>query len=64
MIQSGQMVSNASGKKRVVIVAMNGHMLLDFAGPADVFNSANKILASTNDMEGYEILVVSPTADK
>jgi transcriptional regulator GlxA family with amidase domain len=64
MIQNDQMVINAAGKKLVVIVAMNGHMLLDFAGPADVFNSTNKLLESTNDMEGYEILVVSPTADK
>lgn len=50
-------------KKRVVIVAMTGHMLLDFAGPADVFNSASKILELKGG-EGYEVLVVSPNADK
>lgn len=64
MIQNDQTVGNVEGKKKVVIVAMNGHMLLDFAGPADVFNSTNKILETSKNIAGYDILVVSPTADK
>jgi transcriptional regulator GlxA family with amidase domain len=64
MIQNDRTSSNPAGKKQVVIVAMNGHMLLDFAGPADVFNSTNNVLESSNTLGGYEILVVSPTADK
>lgn len=63
MVQKDVIGTNPESKK-IVIVAMNGHMLLDFAGPADVFNSTNKILESSNNKAGYEILVVSPTADK
>jgi predicted alternative tryptophan synthase beta-subunit len=36
MNQEDLSVSNVQTKKQVVIVAMTGHMLLDFAGPADV----------------------------
>jgi transcriptional regulator GlxA family with amidase domain len=53
-----------SKKKQVVIVAMTGHMLLDFAGPADVFTSANKILQLKGGTGGYEVHVVSPTVNK
>jgi len=51
-------------KKRVVIVAMTKLLLLDFAGPADVFNYANKCQQDSGLPEGYEVLVVSPTADR
>ncbi|MGY3211990.1 GlxA family transcriptional regulator [Mucilaginibacter sp. HD30] len=51
-------------KKRVVIVAMTGHLLLDFAGPVDVFNAANKILEFRGLAPGYEVAVVSPRKDK
>jgi len=51
-------------KKNIVIVAMTGHMLLDFAGPADVFNAANKILELKGIPPGYEVRVVSPKKDK
>jgi transcriptional regulator GlxA family with amidase domain len=51
-------------KKRVVIVAMTKLLLLDFAGPADVFNYANRHLRDSGLPEGYEVLVVSPTADR
>lgn len=54
----------AQTKKQVVIVAMTGHLLLDFAGPADVFNSANKILNLKGEADDYKVLVVSPNADK
>ncbi|RZK69028.1 MAG: GlxA family transcriptional regulator, partial [Pedobacter sp.] len=57
MIQNDQTNGNVEGKKKVVIVAMNGHMLLDFAGPADVFNSTNKILETSKNIAGYDILV-------
>jgi transcriptional regulator GlxA family with amidase domain len=55
---------NSRQKKRVVIVAMTRLLLLDFAGPADVFNYANKCLQEEGAAEGYEVLVVSPTADR
>lgn len=52
------------GKKKVVIVAMTGNMLLDFAGPSDVFTHANKCLLDSECENGYEVLVVTPTADR
>ncbi|HMI05540.1 MAG TPA: GlxA family transcriptional regulator [Pedobacter sp.] len=64
MNQEDLSVSKAQTKKQVVIVAMTGHLLLDFAGPADVFNSANKIIELKEGAAGYEVLVVSPTINK
>jgi transcriptional regulator GlxA family with amidase domain len=64
MDQEDLSVSRAQTKRQVVIVAMTGHLLLDFAGPADVFNSANKILELIDGATGYQVLVVSPTASK
>lgn len=49
-------------KRKVVIVAMNGNMLLNFAGPADVFNYANICLSDS--ATGYDIVITSPTANK
>ncbi|SDT13210.1 Transcriptional regulator GlxA family, contains an amidase domain and an AraC-type DNA-binding HTH domain [Mucilaginibacter mallensis] len=51
-----------SKKKQVVIVAMSGNTLLNFAGPADVFTFANKCLSSSTD--GYDVIVASPTSNK
>jgi len=51
-----------STKRKVVIVAMSGNMLLDFAGPADVFHQANKILAHKGFKDGYSVEIVSPIA--
>lgn len=51
-------------KKRVVIVAMTGNMLLDFAGPTDVFFNANKCLQDCGIHDGYEVLVVAAAPDK
>jgi len=53
-----------SQKRLIVIVAMTGNMLLDFAGPADVFNNANKFLESSGSHLGYDVRVVSPFADR
>jgi transcriptional regulator GlxA family with amidase domain len=64
MNQEDLSVSKEVARKQVVIVAMTGHMLLDFAGPADVFNSANKILDLQGRQDRYEVLVVSPTRNK
>ena len=50
--------------KRVVIVAMSGNMLLNFAGPADVFTNANKALCEAGSGAGYDVMIVSPTASK
>lgn len=52
------------GKKQVVIVAMTRLLLLDFAGPADVFNYANKCLQEAGSGEGYDVLVAAPTWDR
>jgi transcriptional regulator GlxA family with amidase domain len=64
MNQEELSVKGFQTKKQVVIVAMTGHMLLDFSGPADVFNSATKVLQLKGETAGYEVLVVSPTANK
>ncbi len=49
-------------KKQVVIVAMSGNMLLNFAGPADVFTYADKCLSGSTG--GYDVVIASPTANK
>src|ERR1700744_2810377 len=54
----------ATQKKQVVIVAMTRLLMLDFAGPADVFNYADACLQETDPDAGYEVIVVSPTSDK
>lgn len=46
---------------RVVIVMMSGGFLLNVAGPADVFNFADKILRRSGSSQGYEVIIVSPT---
>jgi transcriptional regulator GlxA family with amidase domain len=51
-------------KRLIVIVAMTGNMLLDFAGPADVFNNANKFLESSDTRIGYDVRIVAPSADR
>lgn len=56
--------TEGTNKKRVVIVALTRLMLLDFAGPADVFNYTTKCLQETRPGEGYEVSVVAPTSDK
>jgi transcriptional regulator GlxA family with amidase domain len=51
-------------KKNIVIVAMTGNMLLDFAGPADVFTNADKCLLASGTTNGYNVHVVAPFASK
>ncbi|WP_214070368.1 helix-turn-helix domain-containing protein [Mucilaginibacter sp. dw_454] len=51
-------------RKKVVIVVMTANMLLDFAGPSDVFTNANNILQSVQGVAGYEVLIVAPTANR
>lgn len=51
-------------KKQIVIVAMSGNTLINFAGPADVFTQADKLLSLSGSTMGYDVLVVSPTVDK
>jgi transcriptional regulator GlxA family with amidase domain len=55
---------NNQQRKQVVIVAMSGNMLLNFAGPADVFTNANKCLSLSGSKAGYDVLIASPTIDK
>ena len=57
-------IANDEQRKQVVIVAMSGNMLLDFAGPADVFTSADKCLNSSGSKMGYDVLIASPTLNK
>src|ERR1700749_4075770 len=56
--------ANDQQRKQVVIVAMSGNMLLNFAGPADVFTNADKCLSSAGSKAGYDVLIASPTIDK
>lgn len=62
------MIKNIEGeipkKKKVVIVAMTRHYLLDFAGPADIFNFATKYLRETGSEDGYDVSIAAPTKDK
>jgi transcriptional regulator GlxA family with amidase domain len=48
-------------RKRIVIVMMTTHFLLDFAGPADVFNYADRLLRHSGSAGGYDVIIVSPT---
>lgn len=64
MNQDGLLISEDNPQKQIVIVAMTGHMLLDFAGPADVFNCANRALELRGRTDGYRVLVASPNANK
>ncbi len=57
-------MNTASGKKKVVIVVMTGNMLLDFAGPSDVFSNADNCLQASGLAEGYEVLIAAPTTDR
>jgi transcriptional regulator GlxA family with amidase domain len=43
-------------RKKVAIVVMSGNSLMDFAGPADVFNHADKLRGI------YDVVLVSPCA--
>lgn len=51
-------------KKKVVIVAMTRHYLLDFAGPADIFNFATRYVQQSGPEEGYDVVIAAPTPDK
>ncbi len=56
--------TDSNQRKQVVIVAMSGNMLLNFAGPADVFTNADKCLSLSGSKAGYDVLIASPTSDK
>ncbi|MEM7222303.1 MAG: helix-turn-helix domain-containing protein [Pseudomonadota bacterium] len=49
-----------SGPKRVVIVVYPGVTLLDAAGPAQVFSSANSTLSLEGRPPAYELVLASP----
>ncbi|GGB02321.1 AraC family transcriptional regulator [Puia dinghuensis] len=40
---------------------MSGNLLLNIAGPADVFNYADKLLRLSGSSRGYDVTIVSPT---
>ncbi len=52
--------ASTTRRKRVVIVVYPGVTLLDAAGPAQVFSSANATLASDGKPAAYELLLASP----
>lgn len=57
--------ANNRQKKQVVIVAMSGNTLLNFAGPADVFTNADQCLSLSGSEEiGYDVVIASPTRNK
>jgi transcriptional regulator GlxA family with amidase domain len=64
MQKDKSLIDNDQQRKQVVIVAMAGNMLLDFAGPADVFTNANKCLSFAGSKAGYDVLIASPTLHK
>jgi transcriptional regulator GlxA family with amidase domain len=51
-------------KKQIVIVPMSGNMLINFAGPADVFTYADKLLGLSGSNLGYNVSIASPTRDR
>lgn len=57
-------MNGTKDKKKVVIVVMTANMMLDFAGPSDVFTNADAILRNSGSDEGYEVLIAVPTADR
>jgi transcriptional regulator GlxA family with amidase domain len=56
--------SKPTKKKKVVIVAMSGNIMINFSGPADVFSNADRYLSEAGLEGGYDVEVVSPTATK
>lgn len=56
--------AQADQKKKVVIVAMSGRMMMDFVGPADVFTTTNIYLGRRGLPVGYQVQIAAPTADK
>ena len=47
-------------RKLTVIVIMSGNILLDIAGPVDVFVTAGKILAAQGATDDHDIVLASP----
>lgn len=47
-------------RKLTVIVIMSGNILLDIAGPVDVFVTAGKILAAQAATNDYDVVLASP----
>ena len=47
-------------EKLIVIVAMPGTMLLDIAGPSDVFHNANRVILQKEGFSPYKIILASP----
>jgi transcriptional regulator GlxA family with amidase domain len=57
-------VDSDQKRRQIVIVVMSGKLLLNFSGPADVFINADKALQASGSASGYDVLIVSPTANK
>ncbi|MEO7047902.1 MAG: GlxA family transcriptional regulator, partial [Ferruginibacter sp.] len=63
MKEETQYLAAKSTIKQVVIVVMSGNLLLNFAGPADVFTIADKYLGAAGCDSDYDVKIVSPTAE-
>jgi transcriptional regulator GlxA family with amidase domain len=46
--------------REVVLVAYEGVQLLDLAGPADVFDTAGRVVAATQGGPGYRVTIATP----
>ena len=61
-------METSSSKKKIVIIVMTGNMLVDFAGPSDVFTQADNYLMQSTPQQvppsGYEVLITAPTMDR
>jgi len=64
MNNDGCLLADNRQRKQVVIVAMSANMLVNFAGPADVFTNADKCLSLSGSKAGYDVLIASPTVNK
>lgn len=60
-ISANHPASTKNDPKRVVIVIYPGVTLLDAAGPAQVFSSANSTLKMEGEDASYELLLASPS---
>jgi transcriptional regulator GlxA family with amidase domain len=64
MMENTKIIDSRQQRKQVVIVAISTNMLVIFAGPTDVFYSANRILEELGATGGYDVEVATATADK
>ena len=52
-----------AASRHVVLVAYEGVQLLDLAGPADVFDTASRVVAATEGAPAYRLTVATPDGE-